>query len=271
MTDLNKLINDIISEYESRFKRLNIYLSETDNTLLMCESTDQSDTFNLSGYRITADTKDDDIKNWINSIYKNYLNVARVNSWIKDNDHNKNFNVTYIYDIEKSKKKFSTIYDWDFNNVEIALSEESLNILNNKVDNLFDSIDCHNYSDFGDFLKNYENDKLAIGIEVKFGTNIVDALGESQLKRKNIIDMLHEVKDRSGIVTANSILISKTLNVVCRFNWLIDFNQLTTSVELDGNRMFSTKDMQFIHDSDILTGITKLYKPSFKEIFDKGN
>lgn len=124
------------------------------------------------------------------------------------------------------------------------------------------------YKNLAEFVSKFiESDYILKLLDISFNSNnILLVMEENQLNKEELLNKLKSTS-HTGIVTARTVLVSKNLGVLCRINWVIDFNSIDLKVAFDENRIFSTRDMKFIMDKEILDGMLKLYKPNISDIF----
>lgn len=268
MKDFKKTFENLLDQYDNKFKTLELTVeTKGSDTFAVYKAVDIYGIKNKSMFRVNDATTEDDIIKWVDKLVRYTLNVMKLNNWI-DDLHSK-FKVNYRFVISKNTLENSIVYAWDYNSVLIALSDDSLESLDKNIESLKDIAEYKGYESFADFVKKYlEKDyiKSLLGINFK-ENNIYYILEEHQLKKNDVIQKIHKLPKKSGILSVHSVLASSTFEILCRINWIINFDNVDINLSFDENQIFSTKDMAFTRDPSIIDGLLKLYKPAISDIF----
>ena len=174
--------------------------------------------------------------------------------------------------INKETLKKSYVYDWDYNGIVIALSINSVELLNNSIDDLLN--DVVTYNSFKSFIENYlTNDKIVSSIGIEFASNsvdnnIYDILGYRSESRNSILSTIRNYKNKTGKIKLKSSILSESLGILAKVVWEVDFSNMDLKIYFDENKIFYTEYMDFIRDPEILNGLLKIYKPNLTDIFE---
>lgn len=265
---MKEIITTLLETYEGRFKSLELDIEHRDGgDYVVYKSVDTYGIKNKSVYKIQEGTTESDIEQWVDTITRNTFNVMRLNNFL--DSRNKAFKVNYRYVINKQSKAASYVYAWDYNSIQICLSDKSLHLLDKNVYTLEVIEDYSGYESFAEFISKYLADDYIVNLlGITFESDsIYNVLTTGQYTKKEILDRIHNLRNKSGILGVSSTLISQTLQIICKINWMVNFDTVDISLSFEENKIFSTKDMDFIRDSAILDGLLKLYKPDINDIF----
>lgn len=149
-----------------------------------------------------------------------------------------------------------SINDWDYNNIKIKLSKESLNILidlyQNDIDKITECIDEQewdlNILKYLDNILGFSTNRL---LEL---TNIADNLKEdltnNMFNRNNIINLIRNNAKSIGKQRFKSThLIDELGAYIAIVYWDVDFSKRTIDMQIQENRIIDLEDMQFIYDN----------------------
>lgn len=211
----------------------------------------------------------DALKSWIKTLINGIACVKRLNDTLKIiYDDMDGIHVYYRFSLKNEFKSY--IYDWDYDRLLISLSRKSISQLCSIIDTL--DITRNNISEFecfSEFMSKYRNYYIGSLINLELETdNIYQALSKHMLDRKDVIEMLDELHNTEKKAEVISVLASESLGIVCKFKWEVDYESLDVKVSILDNKIYSIKNKEFIRDSEILSGIEKLYKPIASEISD---
>ena len=266
MLNINEILDRLTDAYESKFKQLILNLEEKNGiNYIVCKTVDTYGIKNKSMFKVSDSTTEEDITSWLGKIARNTFNVMKLNNWLSDLGYNF---VTYRYIISRNTIDYSIVYAWDYNSVTIALSNSSLEALDKVINSLNDIkyTGCTTFKEFiEDYLKNdYIKKLLGISFKVNDTYTILD---EHQLKKNDVINKIHKIEKKPEILTVSSVLASNTFEIVCKINWVVNFDEVGIDISFEENQIFSTRDKEFIRDPLILDGLLKLYKPAINDIF----
>jgi hypothetical protein len=268
--DLHNTLDILRDKYEDYFKRIELDNRLTDNTnyavLQLVDSHSKKSTYL---FRLSEQTTESDISEWTEKVIGYYLDVRKLNNLLRDSMTD--FRIKYKVESFEDMQEFSILSKWDYRSVEVALSIPSLELLHKELD--YDSEFCNNahYDGLGDFIKRYlTEDSVVNALEIRFkGDNIYDIMADHQLDKRTAIEKIKNIENKSGVVTLSSVIVSNSLQILCKTNWIVDFDEMDINVTFEENCLFSTKDNKFIRDKEILDGLLKLYKPNLNDIFEE--
>lgn len=263
---IKDFLDKTVRENYSTFNLFDIQYNENN---IRCEIVDKYEVKNVFILKKRGDFKLEEIQKWIKNILESYNAVYRLNS-LGNDDKNGAFKVNYRYVPNLRTAERSIITDWDYSHVDIALSLQSVGLLKKNIDELaIESTSIVQYESIIDFLDSYmTNDMVARVLNVEFESfNLLSAFKGAPIEKDELIERVNKLQDKDGTLIAQTTLASKSLRVLAKVNWVIDFDNISCDLAFEENKVLSTRDMKFIHDSDILSGLLKLYKPSIQEIF----
>lgn len=267
MLNINEILVRLTDAYESKFKSLTLSIEERNEVeYIVCKSVDTYGIKNKAMFRITDDTNEEAITTWLDKIARNTFNVMKLNNWLQDKGYKF---VSYRYIISKNTIDSCIVYSWDYNSVIIALSSSSLDALDKVVHNLDEIENYIGCKTFKDFVTHYlEQDYIKKLLGISFKTNdIYTVLEEHQLKKDDVLNKIHKITKKPEILTVSSVLASSTFEILCKINWVINFDAVSIDISFEENQIFSTRDNEFIRDPSIIDGLIKLYKPAINDIF----
>ena len=261
----NSEINKIYNEFSSTLEDFDIH---SDGNIIAYRTKDIYGCEN-NGTLNAEDKTYDEVYAWINKIVKHIKNVQKLNNSLED--HEGDFKVEYRCIINEETAKNSIISDWGYGYATIALSLDSLELLNKNISMLEEETDRFiSYNSLNEFIADYfDGDPLVSALEIKFEhSNIYDNIEAHQLNKEAIINKVKSLNIDEGMIKVKSTLASKALGILCKIVWEIDFDNVNLDIEFDENKIYSTTEKRFIRDKEILDGLLKLYKPSMNEIFE---
>lgn len=262
--EAKELVADLNREYSTSIDNFDLKLN---GTLLRVTTEDAYGIKNTSIRNIEGQSKEN-VSAWIKDIIDSIKVVQRLNKILDDNRGE--FNIQYRFLLSKATIKYSIIKSWSYNSVEVALSLDSIKLLRKNIETIEENTDkIIKYSGLGEFIELYfKDDFIGNLIELDFEyDNVYSNLEAHQMSKDALIEKISALEDKKGIVHLTSTLASKALGLLCKFDWLIDFNNVELEIKFDENKVYSTRDKKFIHDSDILNGLLKLYRPNISDIF----
>lgn len=265
-TSIKDFLDRTVRESYSTF---NLFDIQYDENNIRCEIVDKYEVKNIFILKRRGDFKLEDVQKWITNILESYNAIYRLNN-LSTEGKTGAFLVNYRYVPNVKTANKSVVTDWDFTHVDIALSLKSIELLKKNINEIaMESTSIAQYESIIDFLSSYlTKDMVARVVNVEFeSSNILSAFKGAPIEKDELIEKVNKLQDKSGTLIAETTLASKGLRVLAKVNWVIDFDNISCDLAFEENKVLSTRDMKFIHDSDILSGLLKLYKPSIQEIF----
>lgn len=260
----NEFIASLRNKYNTSIDDFDLKLSGTQIT---CSVVDSNGIKSKLGYVISDTSTEKEIDSWVCKIVNSINNIRRLNE-----KSNGEYAIKYAYVINKETLKKSYVYDWDYNGIVIALSINSIELLNNSIDELLSEVET--YDSFKSFIENYiAKDKVVSSIGIEFNSksvdnNIYDILGYKAESRNSILSTIRNYKNKTGKIKLKSSILSESLGILAKVVWEVDFSNMDIKIYFDENKIFYTEYMDFIRDPEILNGLLKIYKPNLTDIFE---